>query len=275
MSDIMKNGVFDWEVFKDRDNKIAVHLKTQEECDEFSKMLDEHGMKWNTNGSYLKENYWYEYKKYTCYSNKGTYCDLDYYKEENCYILEFSDYFNIKKEIKENNKKGENKMNSITVNMENLTVKEREQLLALVKKSNEPKVWKPKKNEEYYFINTNDCISRDMWDKYNVYGNGRYSIGNCFKTKEEAEFAREKLKVIAELKRFAQEHNEYEIDLKNFSQYKYYIYIDLEDKKFFISYNYRTLIGNNIYFTSEEIAKKAIDAIGADRLKKYYFEVED
>lgn len=274
MSDIMKNGVFDWEVFKDKKNRIAVHLKTQEECDEFSKMLDEHGMKWCNNCSYLEDNKWYFYGEKTCYTNYGFFSPLSFYKAENYHILEFSDYF--KNETKEINKEGENKMNSITVNMENLTAEEREQLLALVKKSNKPKVWKPVNNEIYYFINTDDCITGDiwgdMWGKYNVYGNGRYSIGNCFRTKEEAEFAKEKLKVIAELKRFAQEHNEGKIDWNDFDQGKYYIFVDMSSKKILIANSYRSKC-YDVYFTSREIANEAIKAIGKDRLKKYYFEV--
>ena len=31
----------------------------------------------------------------------------------------------------------------------------------------------------------------------------------------------------------------------------------------------------NIYFTSEEIAEKAIETIGEDRIKKYYFGVNE
>jgi hypothetical protein len=35
------------------------------------------------------------------------------------------------------------------------------------------------------------------------------------------------------------------------------------------------LKSGNLYFSSEEIAQKAIDTIGADRIKKYYLRVED
>lgn len=275
MSDIMKNGIFDWKVFKDETIPIVVHCKTEEEAIDFCKQMDEHGMKWCTKKSYLDKNNWNDYREETCYSNNGRFYHLDYYEKSNYHILEFSDYFKIKKII-ETKQEGENKMNSIIVNMENLTVEEREQLLALVKKSNKPKVkvWKPKKDEEYYFIGNCNDIRQDIWDKYNVYGEGRYSIGNCFKTIEEARFAIEKLKVIAELKRFAQEHNEYEIDWTN-NSWKYYLSYNHLSIKSIVIISTITVQGANIYFTSEEIAKKAIESIGKDRLKKYYFEVED
>lgn len=164
---------------------------------------------------------------------------------------------------------------NLNVNFDNLTEEERNQLLALVEKSTkEPKVWKPKHNETYYYITSDGTISCTGFGNYNDdVDNNAYSIGNCYRTREDAQFAVEKLKVIAELKRFAQEHND-KINWDNNSKWKYYIV-----------YNYKinnincdavvTVKGNNIYFKSEEIAKQAIETIGADRLKKYYFEVEE
>lgn len=162
---------------------------------------------------------------------------------------------------------------SLNVNMENLTEEERNQLLALVKKSTEekPKVWKPEDKKEYYFINAGGCICDDIWTNC-ILDNNLYAIGNCFKTEKEAEFALEKLKVIAELKRFAQERND-KIYWNNGS-WKYYIAYDYTANKV-IYMSAMTSKRNDIYFTSEEIAQQAIKTIGADRLKKYYFEVED
>ena len=37
---------FNWDEFKDADNKIAVHCKTEEEAKDFCKRMYEHGMKW-------------------------------------------------------------------------------------------------------------------------------------------------------------------------------------------------------------------------------------
>ena len=104
----------------------------------------------------------------------------------------------------------------------------------------------------------------------------RFNIGNCFKTKEEAEHILEKLKVIHELQKFAYENNEEEIDWKNFNQCKYKIFYDAEDGDLYVDYSVQCESEPfNIYFTSFKVAKKAIEAVGEDRIKKYYFNVED
>lgn len=36
---------FNWEEFKDKNNKITVHCKTEEEAKDFCKQMHEHGMK--------------------------------------------------------------------------------------------------------------------------------------------------------------------------------------------------------------------------------------
>lgn len=84
-------------------------------------------------------------------------------------------------------------MENITVNMENLSEEEREQLMKLIEKSNGSKrnVWKPEGNEKYFFVSGCGVINSCKWIN-DTTDNGYYEIGNCFKTKEEAEFALEK-----------------------------------------------------------------------------------
>lgn len=170
----------------------------------------------------------------------------------------------------------ENKMdnNNITVNMENLSQEERSTLLSLIEKAKQKnKVWKPEENETYYYSYSDGHIEKATCDNRNMDKN-RYAIGNCFKTKEEAEFALERQKVIMELKRFALEHNEKEIDWSNRCQNKYFLYFNHDKNRIMISYYYiYQYICEPIYFTSEKIAQQAIKEIGEERLKKYYFEV--
>lgn len=168
---------------------------------------------------------------------------------------------------------------SLNVNMENLTEEERNQLLALVKKSTEekPKVWKPKDGDTYYYIKTNYpllTIGSVCWGYNGCFDNLLYEIGNCYRTREETTFALEKQKVITELKRFAQEHNEKEFDWYDEDQQKYHLYYSYYNNSVEIDFVYCRQL-NIIYFTSEKIAQQAIKTIGADRLKKYYFEVEE
>ena len=137
------------------------------------------------------------------------------------------------------------------------------------------KYWTPKEKEKYFYIE--DCMG--VSDDRNVQAPidyCRFNIGNFFKTKIEAEHILEKLKVIHELQKFAYENNEGEIDWKNFNQCKYYLVYDTKDEDLYVDYTaYSKREPFNIYFTSFKIAKRAIKTIGEDRIKKYYFNVED
>lgn len=86
---------FNWEEFKDRNNKIAVHCKTEEEAKDFCNQMHAHGMKWCTGQTYLEGTKYNGFKTKTCYSNSGRYCNKDYYIENDYKILEWSDYMKV------------------------------------------------------------------------------------------------------------------------------------------------------------------------------------
>lgn len=83
---------FNWDEFKNKDNKIAVHCKTEEEAVDFCKQMHEHGMKWNGGFSYLDYTNYRIYREGTCYIAKGKYCFKNYYEKRGYTILEWSDY---------------------------------------------------------------------------------------------------------------------------------------------------------------------------------------
>ena len=83
---------FNWEEFKDTDNKIAVHCKTKEQAIDFCKQMYEHGMKWCDGSSYLETTRWGIYRAEIMYFNNGTFGNENYYKNEGYTILEWSDY---------------------------------------------------------------------------------------------------------------------------------------------------------------------------------------
>ncbi len=128
--------------------------------------------------------------------------------------------------------------------------------------------WEPNYDDEYYYVEGRGYVETDTWQDWNV-DIGRYNIGNCFKTHEEAEFMIEKLRVLAELKEFA-EPRDAEWDGIN--------------KHWFIGYDYGTsrLYTDNrmtyrhaeLHFASEGDARAAIAKVGEERIKKYYLEVE-
>lgn len=87
---------FNWNEFKNKENRIAVHCKTEEEAVDFCKQMHEHGMKWCSGESYLKETYYSECEE-TCYI-RGEFSEYWYYKSNGYEILEWSDY--MQKEFK-------------------------------------------------------------------------------------------------------------------------------------------------------------------------------
>lgn len=83
---------FNWKEFKNKDNKIAVHCKTEEEAKDFCKRMHEHGMKWRDGDSYLECTEYGKHLSETCYTGHGEFASYDFYKEREYKILEWSDY---------------------------------------------------------------------------------------------------------------------------------------------------------------------------------------
>lgn len=137
------------------------------------------------------------------------------------------------------------------------------------------KVYKPKPQEMYYFLAGDGTPTADHnLDDGNV--EKFISIGNCFETGKEAKHMVEKLKVIKELRDFALENNNEKIDWRDKCIGKYFITYDFYDEEISVaSYTFRNFLPFEIYFTSKEIAQKAIETIGADRIRKYYFDIEE
>lgn len=162
----------------------------------------------------------------------------------------------------------------IKVDLNNLTEEEIEKLLSLIEKAKKPKskVWKPEEGQLYWLITgTVTCYN---WDGSQTDHN-LFSIGNCFKTKEEAENAAERLKIRAELQRYADEHNDKEIDWGNYNQTKYFFNYDNFENEIRILCTINSREPFQIYFTSRNIAKDAVKAVGEERIKKYLFGVEE
>ena len=133
----------------------------------------------------------------------------------------------------------------------------------------EPKVWKPKNNEKYWYINDYGKLDFSLWvdddnDKF------RYATGNCFKTEEEAEKALEKIKIYVKLKRYAEEHNTEKINWIKIKQGKWYISYEKVFDEIKIHCNFKGKGIGQIYFTSYELCEQAIEEIGEDNIKKLF-----
>ena len=120
------------------------------------------------------------------------------------------------------------------------------------------------RDDQYYYITGDGEImidSSEWFDELCV----RLDIGNYFKTREEAEFQLERLKVLAELR-------EYEVPCKIFETYHIYA-VPSEDRIAISVWNTPEINYREIHFESREKAKEAINKIGLERLLKYYFKV--
>lgn len=85
---------FNWNEFQNKDNRIAVHCKTEEEAVDFCKQMHEHGMKWRDGNSYLELTEYEKKLNETCYYGSGEYSSRDFAEKCNYKILEWSDYMN-------------------------------------------------------------------------------------------------------------------------------------------------------------------------------------
>lgn len=82
---------FNWDEFKNKDNKIAVHCKTEEEAKDFCEQMHEHGMKWCNGESYLKNTNYNAHHGGMCYYGSGEHSTRDFAEKYNYKILEWSD----------------------------------------------------------------------------------------------------------------------------------------------------------------------------------------
>ncbi|MBQ8298423.1 MAG: hypothetical protein IJX99_01105 [Clostridia bacterium] len=135
---------------------------------------------------------------------------------------------------------------------------------------NQGKVWTPKVSEKYWCIIPSGYVDFDTWAN-NCLDIDRYQIGNCFKTKEEAEKVVEKMEIYTELKRLAEEINTEPIEWVKPEQRKYYISYDREGK---LEGTWLTNLrgATEIYSTNKDFLKIAKERIGEEKLLKLFRE---
>ncbi|MBR6515852.1 MAG: hypothetical protein IKT40_03235 [Bacilli bacterium] len=166
------------------------------------------------------------------------------------------------------------KLKELLKNVEDveLTEEQEKQIKDFLEIKNSKK-WRPEENEEYYFVTQGGSIQQVDCNESNG-DEFRILTNNCFKTKEEAKFRLEQIKVYNELKNFADENNDGICWTSFGEQIKYYMLYDYVDDKIKIStWTYMRDIGQ-IYFSSKELAIQAIEKVGEDRIKKYLFWVK-
>ena len=144
---------------------------------------------------------------------------------------------------------------------------------AKAEEQKQSRVWKPKKSEVYCCLFGHD-FGNDVWEDNDV-DQARFIRGNVL-TKEEAEWTDQHRVVATELKHFVAENDPRPITEEDWTQgvEKYLLRYNFYAKELDINYVCSLFYSNQVFASSPEILKKAIEHIGEERLKKYYFGVE-
>lgn len=131
------------------------------------------------------------------------------------------------------------------------------------------RIWKPNVGDKYYYISNTGSILYYMYDE-DVTNKAIISIGNCFETKEEAQHMLQKIRIINQLQELSN------IKFNENQKSKWCIFYDFDKNELTCIYNrYCKHSPFEAYFASKEDCQKAIETIGEENLKKYYFDVED
>lgn len=124
----------------------------------------------------------------------------------------------------------------------------------------------PQDGDEYWFIDSTGEVINEKWEGLS-FEIERLEFGNIFKTKEQVEFAFEKLKVEAELRKFSRPFE--------CGRFNHCIFLDTDSDCLDVDSMSYCQSQGTIHFESEEKAQRAINSIGEERIKKYIFGVED
>lgn len=179
----------------------------------------------------------------------------------------------------------EKKYNKLEEMISNISAK-----IALIKLSEQNnknnKRWRAKYGEKYYLVEEFEKkplkVGRYTLENegYNVEFEDTtdefyYKTRNYFKTKEEAEEYREKIKTYYDLMDLADELNgNKEIDWNDKEQHKYNISYNVDEAKLYLNFDFFGKYKNlgEIYCLDENFLDIALERIGKDRLEKLFKE---
>lgn len=142
-----------------------------------------------------------------------------------------------------------------------------EKLKKLLVKPKPKTIWDLKIGENYYYINAIGDICK-TFRIGNDFDEARIEFGNAFLTEEEAEFELQRKNCEDIMLKYGRRTFKY--NQNNFS-----IKYDHHNNYIGIAYWTERQYQGNIYYDTEELAKRAINEIGEERLKKYVFRVEE
>lgn len=135
------------------------------------------------------------------------------------------------------------------------------------------RVVKPKIGEKYYFVDSDGEVECFDW-KNDSYNSFIWSIGNACNAKEQAEYALERMKVRAELERLGVESRNGRC-CTNFDASNAIGLVEFAKGFDVIPFASNTIYCGLPVFSCHDDVVNAIETVGADRIKKYLFNVWD
>ena len=132
--------------------------------------------------------------------------------------------------------------------------------------------WKPKEGEKYWYLTNSNQVSQIDYTSTRSYkyedDYQRWSVYNCFQTRQQAEAEAEKILIRRQLEDIARRLNKgQEIDWYNDNQYKWYInHNPLGVTTYSVHSN---KVQGAVYCLDKSFKDVAIQQIGEERLKNY------
>lgn len=142
-------------------------------------------------------------------------------------------------------------------------------MLDLLLQASDRRIFSPKHGDPIHYINEHGTCNSSHW--INDRDDHSIEIGNCFRTEEECEFMIEKLKVITKLVGLSSVNNTERIKWKDSHQYKWVIAYDHMTNRVYSKRLQDQVVPFEIVFLSKGLADQAIKAVGADKIRDYYF----
>ena len=218
-----------------------------------------------------------------CY---GLYCDaeMEKYKGKIATITEVTDngFYRIdldkeewywSDDMFENYTLTEKQFNDKISELEKQIAELKEQLEKKDNKTPVGEIWIPKYDKTYYNVNCYDNTADEQINDFTDFDRQLIGIGNCYPTKEKAEFEAQREKYTRLFRQYVEQHSE-PLDWENNEQSKWFVCWSHNDKKMCFWSNTRYQFLGSIYASSEKILKEAIHFVGEDNVKKYILECE-
>lgn len=140
----------------------------------------------------------------------------------------------------------------------------------IYKEKENNKSWKPKEGDTIFYITETGRVISGTFLSILPSDNAKVLFNNAFQTREEAQHMLQKIRIINQLQELSN------IKFNENQKSKWCIFYDFNKNELTCIYNRCCKHSPfEVYFASEEDCQKAIDTIGVENLKKYYFDVED